>query len=111
MRNASLATQTPAAGRLRQAGQADPGRKWIWIGFVLLFAVHHDFWWWDDRTLVLGFLPISLAYHAAFSAAAGLLWLLALRYAWPAHIEAWADEPGLSADAVGADTGTGEGRI
>jgi hypothetical protein len=62
--------------------------------------MHHDFWWWDDRTLVLGFLPIGLAYHASFSVAASLLWLLALRWAWPAHLEAWADRPGNGNDTV-----------
>lgn len=64
----------------------------IWIGAGALFALHQDFWNWDSTTLVFGFLPIGLAYHVAFSIAAGLLWLGAVRFAWPSHIEEWADQ-------------------
>ena len=41
---------------------------------------------------MFGFLPIGLAYHALFSLAAGLVWYLAVRFAWPAELEAWADQ-------------------
>jgi hypothetical protein len=68
------------------------GRRVIWTLAAVLFVLHHDFWWWSDRTLILGFLPIGLAYHAAFSVAAALLWLAANRFAWPEELEAWADE-------------------
>ena len=67
--------------------------KWIWIVFVVLFFLHQDVWYWDDRTLVFGFLPIGLAYHALFSIAAALLWAAALKWAWPSEIEVWAEEP------------------
>ncbi len=63
----------------------------IWTLAAVLFVLHHDFWFWDDRTLVLGFLPVGLAYHVAYSVAAALLWLAAVRFAWPHHIEEWAD--------------------
>lgn len=63
----------------------------IWILFAVLFVLHHDFWWWDDRSLVLGFLPIGLAWHVLYSIAAAGLWVLALKFAWPRHIEEWAD--------------------
>lgn len=66
--------------------------KAIWIIFVLLFILHQDFWLWEDKTLVFGFMPIGLAYHAGFSIAATLLWASALKWAWPSDIEAWADE-------------------
>ena len=66
--------------------------KAIWIIFVLLFLLHQDVWFWDDRTLVLGFMPIGLAYHALFSLIAALLWASAIKWAWPSDIEAWADE-------------------
>jgi len=65
----------------------------------MLVVAHHDFWWWDDRTLVLGIIPVGLAYHAAFSIAAALLWALACRWAWPSHIEEWAQESDGSAPA------------
>lgn len=65
----------------------------IVIVFSLLFLLHQDVWFWNDRTLVLGFLPIGLAYHIGFSLAAAALWWAATRWAWPAHIEAWAEMP------------------
>ena len=50
------------------------------------------FWWWDDSSLILGFLPVGLAYHALFSmACAGLGWL-AIKKAWPSELEAFAEE-------------------
>jgi hypothetical protein len=61
---------------------------WIWVG--ALFLLHHDFWWWDDPTLVFGFIPIGLAYHSAYSVVAGITWWLAIRHAWPEEIEEWA---------------------
>ncbi|MBI1371621.1 MAG: hypothetical protein GC159_02505 [Phycisphaera sp.] len=64
----------------------------VWFLVVLMIVLHHDFWFWDDRTLVFGFMPIGLAYHAAYSIAVGVLWLLAVKFAWPSHIEEWADE-------------------
>ena len=67
-------------------------KLFVWLLFASLFVLHHDFWWWDDATLVFGFLPIGLAAHALFSILASLLWLLALKFAWPTHIEQWAEE-------------------
>lgn len=69
-----------------------PGRILILILFVVMFVLHHDFWFWDDRRLVFGFMPIGLAYHAGFSIAAACLWFAALKLAWPDELEAWADE-------------------
>jgi hypothetical protein len=63
----------------------------VWLLFGALFVLHHDFWWWDDSTRVLGFLPIGLAWHVGFSLMAALFWLLALKYAWPAEVERWAE--------------------
>jgi hypothetical protein len=72
-------------------------RRWIIVLFLLLFVLHHDFWAWADRRLVLGFLPVGLFYHALFSLAAGGLWALANHYAWPDALERWADEPAAGA--------------
>ncbi len=69
-----------------------PRRRLIQGLFLLLFLLHHDFWAWDDRRLVMGFLPVGLFYHALFSVAAGGLWALANRYAWPHALERWANE-------------------
>ena len=31
-----------------------------------MLFLHQDSWAWDDQSLVLGFMPIGLAYHAVF---------------------------------------------
>ncbi len=69
--------------------------KRVVIFLVILLAVlHQDFWWRaDDRTLVLGFLPVSLAYHVGISIAACLVWGLACRYCWPKDVDLPDDEP------------------
>ena len=81
----------------------------VWILFAVLFVLHHDFWWWNDRGLVLGFMPVGLAWHVLFSIAAAGLWLLALKFAWPQHIEEWAEvsEPDPTDTAATTDHCTG----
>jgi hypothetical protein len=55
------------------------------VGMVIL---HQDFWnWGTARPLVFGFLPIGLAYHAAYSVAAAVVMWLLVRTAWPKHLE------------------------
>jgi cyanate permease len=68
-------------------------RTLIWLLFCVLFVLHQDFWWWGDESIVLGFMPIGLAWHVGFSMAAALLWLAALKWAWPSEVEEWANEP------------------
>jgi hypothetical protein len=46
----------------------------FWIALVALMVLHHDWWFWNNGTLIFGFLPIGLAYHALISLAAGGLW-------------------------------------
>ena len=67
-------------------------RKVIWVLFLLLFMFHQDFWWWDDASLIFGFLPIGLAYHAAFSLGCALLGWLAIKYAWPHKLQQFAEK-------------------
>jgi hypothetical protein len=64
----------------------------IWSLFVVLFFMHQDFWWWNDSELVFGFMPTGLAYHAGFSIACSILGWLAIRFAWPHDLEAFAEE-------------------
>ena len=66
-------------------------KKLIYGGLVLLAILHQDFWWWHDSTLVFGFMPIGLAYHALYSVVAGLAWYLVLTYAWPSELERFAE--------------------
>ena len=58
------------------------------IAIAALYILHQDIWFWRSaRPLVFGFLPIGLAYHAAYClAAAALMWALT-RFAWPAHLD------------------------
>lgn len=63
------------------------------VAVVVFYSLHQDFWFWRQlRPLVLGFIPIGLLYHAAYSvASAGLMWLL-VRYCWPGHLEATVED-------------------
>ena len=59
--------------------------------FILLAILHQDVWNWDNDRLVFGFLPMGLAYHAAYSLIAAAFWALVIKFAWPTHLEEWAD--------------------
>ena len=59
---------------------------------IIVALLHHDFWFWNDQTLVMGFMPIGLMYHLIYSLAAATLWAVTMKLAWPTHIEEWADE-------------------
>lgn len=63
-------------------------RALLVLAVAVLYVLHQDYWnWFEARPLVFGFVPIGLAYHAAFSVAAALvLWLL-VTHAWPSHLE------------------------
>jgi hypothetical protein len=53
---------------------------------VVLYGLHQDVWFWQSaRPLVLGFLPVGLAYHAAYCVAAALLMWAFTRFAWPEY--------------------------
>lgn len=55
----------------------------VWGLVLLLMILHQDIWFWEDTTLVFGFMPITLLYHAGISLGAGITWYLATIYAWP----------------------------
>ena len=63
--------------------QIRPGVLFIGILVLLLLILHQDNWNWDSRTLVFGFMPIGLFYHACISLAASITWALATKFAWP----------------------------
>ena len=53
-----------------------------------VYFLHQDFWNWKKmEPLVFGFLPIGLAYHAAYSVLAALLMAILVKFAWPKHLE------------------------
>jgi len=65
--------------------------KLAW-GFVLLVTVLHvDLWWWDSTEIVLGFVPLTLAYQVGITLGAALAWALVMRHAWPKDVEVWAN--------------------
>jgi len=55
--------------------------------FVLLAVLHQDFWWKADPTLVLGVLPISLAYHLVWTFLVAFGWFLVGKYCWPVGLD------------------------
>lgn len=61
------------------------------IIFIVLALLHQDFWNWDSKTLVFGFMPMGLAYHAAYSLVAAIFWAVVIKMAWPTELEKWAD--------------------
>jgi Protein of unknown function (DUF3311) len=55
---------------------------------LVVYFLHQDFWNWKRaEPLVFGFLPIGLAYHAAYSVLAALLMAVLVKFAWPKHLE------------------------
>jgi hypothetical protein len=63
-------------------------RLLLLVAIAGLYAAHQDFWFWrTPRPLVFGFLPVGLAYHAAYCLAAALLMWLVTSIAWPADLE------------------------
>ncbi len=59
----------------------------VWGLIVALLIVHQDNWLWESDTLLFGFMPVSLAYHAGISLAAGITWFLATKFCWPADLD------------------------
>ena len=63
-------------------------RPLLLVVILVLYALHQDVWFWRDaRPLVFGFLPVGLAYHAAYCLAVALLMWVLTRVAWPSHLE------------------------
>lgn len=73
----------------------------IFAMVALLIVVHQDEWFWDDPTLVAGFLPVGLFYHACISLAAGLVWFMATLFIWPRDEEILASIDGTSVESDG----------
>ncbi len=66
----------------------------VWGLIVALLIVHQDNWLWESDTLLYGFMPVALAYHAGISLAAGITWFLAIKFCWPDNLEgARAEDP------------------
>ena len=61
-------------------------RKLAWSLLGLLVILHHDFWFWDDPTLVAGWFPIGLLYHVGLSIVAAGFWLFVVKCVWPSAL-------------------------
>ena len=79
----------------------------VWSLVLVLVILHQGFWqWgkqWNEAPLVLGFLPLSLVYHAAISLAAAGVWMLALKFCWPDDLEVGDGTVGDGAAGDGGD--------
>ena len=62
----------------------------FWI--LMVAILHHDLWNWKDKTLVLGFVPVGLAYHIGFALLAAVTMVMLVKFAWPHHLEELEDE-------------------
>ena len=66
-------------------------RNVVIICVAVFMVLHHDFWLWEDDSLVFGFLPSGLAYHAVYSLVIAVFWFLVMKFAWPKAIEDFAE--------------------
>jgi hypothetical protein len=59
--------------------------------FLLVAAVyvaHQDLWNWHTADpMIFGFLPVGLAYHAAYSIVAAVMMAILVNFAWPKNLE------------------------
>ena len=61
--------------------------RWIlYIGLVVLFLLHNDFWLWDNPQRVIG-LPIGLLYHIGYCIVAAILMMLIINHALPSQFQ------------------------
>jgi hypothetical protein len=60
---------------------------------LAVFLLHQDFWnWRKSEPLVFGFLPVGLAYHAAYAIVAACLMAVLVKFAWPAELDRFESE-------------------
>ena len=59
-----------------------------WLVVAVMYVLHQDLWFWRAaRPLVFGFLPIGLAYHAAYTIAVSVVLASLVKRYWPIHLE------------------------
>jgi hypothetical protein len=63
-------------------------RPWLVLLVLTVYVLHQDIWFWRQaRPLLLGFVPVGLAYHVLYTLAVSFAMWLLVRYAWPGHLE------------------------
>ena len=63
------------------------------IVVAVVLVLHQDVWFWTGRSLLFGFLPVALAWHAAYCLLAAATMALLVRFAWPAGLEDGPERP------------------
>jgi hypothetical protein len=69
-----------------------PKKTLLTLLVLAVFFLHQDFWNWKKAGLVLGFLPVGLAYHAAYAIVAACLMAVLVKYAWPSELDRFESE-------------------
>ena len=60
----------------------------LFLLIVAVYAAHQDLWNWSKPDpMIFGFLPVGLAYQAAYSIACSVLMAILVKTAWPKHLE------------------------
>ena len=60
----------------------------LFLLIVAVYAAHQDLWnWKKPDPMIFGFLPVGLAYQAAYSIACSVLMAVMVKTAWPKHLE------------------------
>jgi hypothetical protein len=59
----------------------------LFLLVVGVYVLHQDNWNWKDDSLMFGFLPKGLAYHAGYSVLAAVMMAVLVKFAWPKHLE------------------------
>jgi hypothetical protein len=60
----------------------------LFLLILAVYAAHQDFWnWRTPDPMIFGFLPIGLAYHAAYAIACAVLMAILVATAWPKHLD------------------------
>jgi len=60
----------------------------LFLLVVLVYAAHQDAWNWRKADpMIFGFLPVGLAYHAAYSIAAAVMMAILVKCAWPKGLD------------------------
>ncbi|MCS1407338.1 MAG: hypothetical protein M2R45_00495 [Verrucomicrobia subdivision 3 bacterium] len=59
------------------------------VACLVFLGLHQDVWFWaEGETLLLGFLPVGLAYHAVYTIGVAGFWWWAVNFAWPKELDA-----------------------
>lgn len=64
----------------------------LFLMIAIVYVLHQDVWNWKNGDVVLGFLPVGLAYHAGYSILAAIMMAVLVKFAWPKELES-AGEP------------------